>query len=139
MITIEERKKFKKMSVSRNENYWVERIVLFESSCGGAVAVDPVSEEEFLNGSSFHMSHYKYCKPIPEPSTEIWSWQKAVVWCNKQENIVTYLDGLRGVSSGFGPRSLCDMEDVIWNKLNDDGTYKYDKWRKFNDRDCLDE
>ena len=103
------------------------------------MAVDPVSEEEFLNGSSFHMSHYKYCKPIPEPSTEIWSWQKAVVWCNKQENIVTYLDGLRGVSSGFGPRSLCDMEDVIWNKLNDDGTYKYDKWRKFNDRDCLDE
>jgi len=139
MITIEERKKFKKMSVSRNENYWVERIVLFESSCGGAVAVDPVSEEEFLNGSSFHMSHYKYCKPIPEPSTEIWSWEKAVVWCNKQENIVTRYSANGCYFSGFTESEDVTMELMEWNKLNDDGTFRYVEGRKFNDRDCLGE
>ena len=128
------------MLVSNGGENWRPRIVIFQHSDNSCEVVDLKYEEGFLRGDYFgRLIYYDLCKPIPEPSTEIWTWQKAVVWCNKQENIVTYLDGLRGVSSGFGPRSLCDMEDVIWNKLNDDGTYKYDKWRKFNDRDCLDE
>lgn len=147
IISIEDRKKFKKMLVwdELEEDHVVSEIVLFVNANGSCVSVKSEHEDIFLNGCKerpgqnieFHLNFWDNCKPIPEPSTDIWSWGKAVVWCNKQDNIVTKKHLF--TAPGFHFIKNINMKELLWNKLNEDGTYKYAEWRTFCNKDCLEE
>ena len=138
LISAEDRKKFKKMRVwDANDDDKYECIVLFTTLNGGCAAVYSMDEESFLNGGRFRVANWDNYEPIPEPKTEIWSWEKAVVWSNKQGNVVFRCDDNLMFSSVT--KNFYEEEVMYWNILNDDGTYKYDEWRTFCDKDCLGE
>ena len=119
---IEDYPKMRVWDGDRNETYPKRVCAILEEYC---IDVDGELWENF--------------EPIPELSDEIWSWEKSVVWYNKQKNIVFRINDEITIFSNMPNIGTYDNHGVRWNRLNDDGTYKFPEWRTFCDKDCLEE